>query len=207
MNERTDAPSGTPTSTPTGTPLAVLDFWFTPQGITNAADVSRRWFAKNPEFDREITSRFLALHEEAALGALQSWQGNADGCLGLILLLDQFPRNMFRDTPRAFATDAQARDVARLAVRQGFDHALEPQRRSFLYLPFEHSEDLADQETALRLMGALPGSDQPKSVYHWAKAHHAIIARFGRFPHRNAILGRQSTAEEAEFLTRPEVHF
>jgi uncharacterized protein (DUF924 family) len=185
----------------------VIQFWFSPSEITDTASVRRRWFVKDPAFDREIINRFLPLHDQAAAGALDDWLTEAESALALVLVLDQFPRNMFRDTPRAFATDSVARAAASHALAQGFDRSMEPDRRQFFYVPFEHSEALADQEISLRLTAEMPGADQPKSLYQWALAHHAIIARFGRFPHRNAILGRTSTTEELAFLARPGSHF
>jgi uncharacterized protein (DUF924 family) len=159
-----------------------------------------RWFQKDEAerraFDQEVRQRFLALHERAAAGELKAWEANADGALALLLLLDQFPRNMFRGTARAYATDADARAVAAAALLKGFDAQVAPDMRTFFYLPFEHSEDIADQERALALYKAAGDADDLK----WAELHADIIRRFGRFPHRNAALGRTTTAEEQKFL-------
>ena len=173
---------------------SVLEFWF-------RGDAERKeWFVKDPAFDDEIRNRFLALHEEAARGALAPWTGAPADCLALIILLDQFPRNMFRGTARAFSTDGLALAAARHAVEAGYDKPVGAVARTFFYLPFEHSEILADQETALRLFDG-------HSNYEWARKHWEIVRRFGRFPHRNAVLGRQSTPAEIEFLKEPGAGF
>ena len=169
-------------------PAAILDFW--------RAAGSKRWFEANEDFDREIRDRFLPAHEAAAAGKLTSWEETPEGALALLLLLDQFPRNMFRRTPRAFATDAQARDVTRRALARDFDQTFEPELRSFFYLPFMHSENLADQEYCVARYRALGNAEGIK----YAEVHRDAIARFGRFPHRNEILGRDSTAEEIAYL-------
>jgi uncharacterized protein (DUF924 family) len=162
----------------------------------------RDWFAKNPDFDAEIRARFGALWEHAAAGGLDSWKNAARSCLALVILLDQFPRNMFRGSARAFASDRLALEAARHAVASGYDRSVPPEERTFFYLPFEHSESLADQLRSCELMGSLgPQAER------WALAHRRIIERFGRFPHRNAILGRASTPEEVEFLEQPGSDF
>jgi uncharacterized protein (DUF924 family) len=155
----------------------------------------KKWFEKDAAFDDEIRRRFLALHEVAAAGKLTSWEASAEGALALLILLDQFPRNMFRGQARTFASDPLARAVASRAILNGFDGAF-PDMRGFFYLPFEHSEDLADQERGLTLYKAACDTDGLK----WAGVHADIIRRFGRFPHRNAVLGRVSTPEEEKFL-------
>ena len=154
-----------------------------------------RWFAKDEDFDARFRQRFLAAHEAAARGELQTWADAAEGALALLILLDQFPRNAFRGNARMFATDAHARAVARTAVAAGFDRQVEDELRNFFYLPFMHSEDLADQQYGETLAGGL-GEDAAK----WARIHREIIERFGRFPHRNALLGRETTREEQAFL-------
>ena len=154
-----------------------------------------RWFAKDDGFDAEFRRRFEAQHFAAARRELDAWAGSAEGSLGLCLLLDQFPRNVFRNTGHAFATDPLARWFARAALEAGHDQALEPALRPFIYLPFQHHEDLADQQKALSLFEAIPGGD-PK----WARHHLKVIERFGRFPHRNPALGRETTAAERAFL-------
>jgi len=186
------------------TPDEVLEFWF---GTPETADLEatrERWFRKDPIFDREIAQRFGNLMEQALRSELHDWAWQPGPALARILLLDQFTRNAFRDTPRAFAGDALALAAAREMVRSGQDLQLQPLRRVFAYLPFEHAEDLQAQEEALRLFGRLADEAPALSGYtDYARRHHEIIRRFGRFPHRNALLGRASTPEEAEFLKQP----
>lgn len=155
-----------------------------------------RWFNKDAAFDQQIRERFLTTYETAAAGGLSRWEETAQSVLALLILLDQFPRNMFRGEARAFATDPLARAVAAGAIVRGFDSQVPTELRGFFYLPFEHSEDLADQERCLALNKAAGDIDNLK----WAKIHADIIRRFGRFPHRNAALGRATTAEEQAFL-------
>jgi uncharacterized protein (DUF924 family) len=169
---------------------ALLDFWFDPASRPH-------WFDSTPAFDAQLHEHFGALYEVAAGGGLTGWRADGRGCLGLVLLLDQLPRNVFRDTPRAFATDAQARAVTRHALEMGFDQQLDEAQRLFLYLPLEHSEDLGDQDRSVALIGQLTSEPMWKD---YADKHRAVIARFGRFPHRNAVLGRESTPEERAFL-------
>jgi uncharacterized protein (DUF924 family) len=172
----------------------VLDFWF---GDTEAE--RPEWFRKDPQFDALIAARFGVTVERALQGALHEWDAVPEGALARVLLLDQFTRNIFRGTPRAFAGDVLALEAARAMVARGDDLALAPLRRQFVYLPFEHSEDMAMQRESLRLFGALSLGD----LETWAKKHAVIVERFGRFPHRNAVLGRESTPEEIEFLEQP----
>ncbi len=181
------------------TPVAdgILHFWF--QG--EAAD--RRWFAKDEAFDAEVRSRYGELIEEGIAGRLSGWKACAGDCLALIVLLDQLPRNAWRGSPRAFAGDAVALEAAREAIALGHDGAMCPAEKMFAYLPFEHSESLADQELACELMRSLEGFPETADAYRYALAHRGIIERFGRFPHRNAILGRASTPEELAFLREP----
>jgi uncharacterized protein (DUF924 family) len=153
------------------------------------------WFAKNPEFDARFRGRFVREHEAAARGELQHWQDTPDGALALVLLLDQFPRNAFRGTPRMYDTDALARQVARQAFEARFDREIAMELRKFFVLPFAHSEDLADQERSVAL-ARRTGADDLAHAEH----HRDIVRRFGRFPHRNAILGRESTPAESEYL-------
>ena len=163
--------------------------------------MNSRWFASNPEFDRLCQERFLTVHEDAVSGRLEDWKNAPRSCLALILLFDQFPRNMFRDTARAFATDSKALALSRHAIASGFDRLLSPPMRLFLYLPFEHSENLDDQFESRRLMRALVAeSPQLAEVQEYADQHFETIRRFGRFPGRNRALGRESTEEEIEFL-------
>jgi uncharacterized protein (DUF924 family) len=155
-----------------------------------------KWFAKDAAFDGEIRRRFLPTHEAAAAGKLANWEQTAESALALLILLDQFPRNMFRGQARAFATDALAMAVTANAIIHGFDAQVPPELRAFFYVVFEHSENLADQEHGIALYKAAGDTDGLK----WAELHADIIRRFGRFPHRNAALGRKTTPEEQAFL-------
>jgi uncharacterized protein (DUF924 family) len=155
-----------------------------------------RWFNKDAAFDGGIRARFLETHEAAATGRLDDWEMTAEGTLGLLILLDQFPRNMFRGSARSFATDALALGIARRAVARGFDHKVDHTMRGFFYLPFQHSEQLSDQERGVELY---KGVNDPGGL-KWAEIHADIIRRFGRFPHRNKVLGRATTAAEQKFL-------
>lgn len=188
-------------------PRDILDFWFPPDQAPDYAAMVAKWFAKDDDFDREISRRFRDTYERAAAGDLDAWREHAEGCLALVIILDQFPRNMFRGAPRAFATDDLARAIADHAIERGLDRELHDRGRQFLYLPFEHSEDLADQERCLALMKTLPGWQAENSAYDWARRHRDVIVRFGRFPHRNAVLGRTNTPEEERFLTEPGSSF
>jgi uncharacterized protein (DUF924 family) len=170
------------------TPAEVLAFW--------TAAGPEKWFRKDAAFDAAITARFLPAHEAAAAGALSAWETSAEGALALLILLDQFPRNMFRDNARAFASDTQARAVADRAIARGFDRDVAPELRGFFYLPFMHSENAADQRRSLGLASA-SGDDR---LADYARIHADIIRRFGRFPHRNALLGRKTSPEEHAFL-------
>lgn len=154
------------------------------------------WFGKDELFDARCRNGFLSTHEPAARGDFTGWESSADGALAVVLLLDQFPRNMFRGTRRAFATDALARKVADRAIERGHDAEVEPELRPFFYLPFMHSEDLGDQERCIALCTGAGLDDNLK----YAIGHRDIIARFGRFPHRNAVLGRDTTEAERKFL-------
>ena len=155
-----------------------------------------RWFNKDTAFDEEIRQRFLDTYEDAAAGEFSDWEQSAQGALALLILLDQFPRNMFRGEARAFATDPLARAIAAGAIIRGFDGQVPAELRVFFYLPFEHSEELADQERGIAFFKAIGDDENLK----WAELHADIIRRFGRFPHRNAILGRATTPEEQGFL-------
>jgi uncharacterized protein (DUF924 family) len=156
----------------------------------------KSWFRKSKAFDAQIRERFEALHHAAARGELDGWADTPEGALALLLLLDQFPRNMFRGSPHAFATDPLARKVARAAVDRGFDAEVEPALRQFFYLPFEHSEHLEDQDRGVDLCAQSGDADLAK----WARLHRDIIVRFGRFPHRNGSLGRTTSEAEQSFL-------
>jgi uncharacterized protein (DUF924 family) len=181
----------------------VLEFWF--GGSDGYGKRHKRWFEKNPAFDAEVTERFLSLYEELARDT--RWLGDARHCLARILVLDQFPRQMFRGTPRAFASDPLALQAARHALEQSYDTGRLPVERLFFYLPFEHSESLTDQELACELMAPLAKFPETDDVLRYAIAHRDVIRRFGRFPHRNTILGRASTPEELEFLKTPGSSF
>ncbi len=190
------------------TPVDVLDFWFGAPGSREFGRPRKRWFKKNPAFDEEIRRRFLSALEDAAAGRLDGWAAQPEGLLALIVLLDQFPRNLFRNQPRAFATDSLALDLAQQAVKQGFDGRLLPLQRVFAYLPYEHSEDLAMQDRSVTLFAGLAEGREGFGAYlDYAEKHRAVIRRFGRFPHRNAILGRASTPEEIEYLAQPGAGF
>ncbi len=169
-------------------PEAVLEFW------RSAGE--DKWFEKSAAFDDDIRARFLATYEAAAAGKLADWEQTADGALALTIVLDQFPRNMFRNDAHTYAADPLARAVAARALDRGFDRDVPAIDRQFFYLPFEHSETLADQDRCCALFAATGDADKLK----WAKAHADIIRRFGRFPHRNVMLGRATTPEEQAFL-------
>ncbi|KAA5605825.1 DUF924 domain-containing protein [Roseospira marina] len=182
---------------------ALLDFWFGAPGTPEHGTFRDLWFARSDAFDAQLRDRFGALYARAKAGDLNGWAATPHGALALILLLDQVPRNIHRGTPAAFATDAQALDVAKQALRDGHDQALAPMERLFLYMPFQHSEDGVEQERSLALYERLGIEDAQKS----ADRHHEIVARFGRFPHRNAVLGRETTEEERAFLQEPNSSF
>ncbi len=185
----------------------ILAFWFGKPDEVDYRKPRKVWFIKNPEFDKEVRSRFLSDYEQAAAGQLDDWKATPQSCLALIILLDQFSRNMFRGQPQAFATDPQALSYAKYAVAQGFDKQLLPLQRWFIYLPFEHSENLADQHQCIELHSTLKDYPECASGIDYAYRHLKIIERFGRFPHRNQILGRETTPEEAEFLKQPGSSF
>ncbi len=191
---------------------AVLDFWFGPSSDPGHGGTRPAWFRKDPAFDAQIAERFGTLIERALAGELDGW-GREDGAaegeraratLARVIVLDQFTRNVFRGTARAFAGDAMALQGARALVASGLDRTLSGVQRQFAYLPFEHAEDLAHQRTAVQLFEQL-ARDEPAlaGLHEWAQKHHDIVARFGRFPHRNAALGRASSAEEEAFLREP----
>lgn len=175
------------------TPDEVIRFWIDEVGEAG-------WFVSEPALDQRIRDRFTAAWDAALAGLLSDWCATAEGALAFLILTDQFPRNMFRGDARAFATDGLARDAGRVAIARGFDLATDPQCRVFFYLPFEHSEDMADQHWSVALMEERMPEEQDGYPLH-ARAHRAIIAKFGRFPFRNAALGRATTAEEQVFLS------
>ena len=190
-------------------PLAaqVLAFWFGEPGSPERGRSRREWFAKDADLDAQIRRRFLALHASAALGECDRWAGEPPGLLALIVVLDQFSRNLYRDDPRAFAQDERALSAARLMVERRWDESLLPVERLFAYLPFEHAEDLAEQDRCVALMGALEAFEETRGMVTWAEKHRVIVRRFGRFPHRNEALGRESTPEETAFLQEPGSRF
>ncbi|MDB5522841.1 MAG: hypothetical protein JWM58_604 [Rhizobium sp.] len=167
----------------------VLDFWF-------SETVEAHWFESDPEIDRQIAERFGDLQRQASAGELSGWMKNAESALALVILLDQFPRNMFRGSPRAFASDDLAREVSRVAIANAFDQQRSTTERAFFYLPLMHSEDLIDQTECVRLYRRL----NDENGLDYAIQHHDIIARFGRFPHRNKVIGRENSEAELEFL-------
>ena len=178
----------------------ILHFWFGQPDEPNYGKQRSFWFTKKSDFDQEVRTHFLKNYEQAVAGQLDHWQKSPKSCLALILLLDQFPRNMFRGTAQAFATDPQALSAAQHAVANGFDQQLLTVERWFIYLPFEHSENLEHQNQCVELFATLSNDPDSAATLDYALRHRSVIERFGRFPHRNEILGRATTPEEAEFL-------
>jgi uncharacterized protein (DUF924 family) len=190
------------------TPDDVLEFWFG-DALASSENLNARvelWFSKNEEFDREIQRRFGSLPEQAARREMDEWRGHAASALALTLVLDQFPRNLFRNHARAFAFDPAAREVALSAIARGFDQTLHPLQAVFFYLPLEHAEDIELQEKGVQLFGPLiaraPEELRPmlENFASYARRHRDLIRMFGRFPHRNKILGRPSTPAEVAYL-------
>ncbi len=171
---------------------SVLKFWF-------EDSEPKDWFMKSDDFDEKVRQILGPLYEKAKTGHLDAWSKTPKGSVALCILLDQVPRNIFRGSPESFATDSKALALSKAALEKGFEKDLSQDEKSFLLLPLEHSEDLADQERSVELF-KIHGSE---SGYDYAIRHLEIVARFGRFPHRNAVLGRENTEEEAEFLTKP----
>ena len=190
----------------------VVAFWFGEPAQRALGRPREAWFRKDPAFDEAIRARFGALVDEALAGGLADWgerddRGDDDGALALLLVCDQFPRNLFRGDARAFSLDARALALARRLVAAGRDARSRPVERAFVYLPFEHSESLADQRESVRLFGSLRGDPDAGGYLDWAVRHLDVIERFGRFPHRNDVLGRASTAQELAFLALPGARF
>ena len=193
----------------------LLSYWFgdDPDDGTVAERQAALWWGHDPETDVHLRERFGTAVAAAAAGSLDRWADSPRGCLALILLLDQLPRAIHRGTPEAFAQDARCRQIAAQGLERGTDRSVRPIERVFLYLPFEHSEDFADQERSVDLFRKLAASvpDDQQAAFgnflDYAKRHRDVIARFGRFPHRNAILGRESTPEETAFLEQPDSSF
>jgi len=174
-------------------PTDILDFWF-------AEAMRSKWFASTPQLDAEIKEQFEPIWEAAFRGELDDWLNSADGCLALTIILDQLPLNMFRGTAKSFASEAKSRDIARHAIDQGFDMQIDPTRLAFLYMPFMHSENLADQDLSVALFEAAGLENNLR----FAKHHRELVRRFGRFPHRNAILDRANTPQEIDYLNSKE---
>ena len=185
----------------------VLDFWFGREGEPGYGEFREAWFRKDPGFDEKVRERFVDLYERAAAGELDCWRDDARSCLALVICLDQFPRNMFRGDGRTHATDAEALETARYAVERALDRELPPFQRMFLYMPFMHSESVEDQRRSVELFERLAEEPGAPDVTSYAVGHKEIVERFGRFPHRNGILGRETTTEEAEFLEGPNSSF
>ena len=194
----------------------ILDFWFGPRTSATYGQSRPEWFGKNASFDAEIRARFGGAIETALAGGFPDWidrreesrpSSSPRAALARVLLLDQFTRNIFRDSPRAFAGDRLALATAEAAIARGDDFALIPVERRFLYLPFEHSEDLATQERGIALYTRLRDETGDADPFLWAEKHAVVIRRFGRFPHRNAVLGRESTPEETAYLAGPGSRF
>jgi len=177
----------------------ILNFWFEDLDLTREREKRDLWFKSTPEFDQAIRDNFLTAYEDAAAGQLDEMMRSRESCLALILILDQFSRNLFRNNPQAFAVDSKAREIARHALDNGFDQDLSEFVKIFFYLPFEHSEELADQVLSVKLFSSMASERTVEA----AIGHHDAIARFGRFPHRNAVLGRENTREEEEYLKDP----
>ena len=174
-------------------PAEVIDLWFSPE-------TQKLWFASTPAFDAELRERFEATWQAARDGELGHWEDTAASALALVIVLDQFPLNMYRGLPLAFSTEAASRAVAARALARGLDERLDEAQKPFLYLPYMHSEDLADQDRSVELFERAGLTDGLK----WARHHREIVRRFGRFPHRNAILGRESTRAELDWLAGEE---
>lgn len=188
----------------------ILAFWFgrpEDDGYGGHGAPREAWWQKDPAFDAQIRSRYLDHYRRAHAGELEAMAQTPEGALALILMLDQFPRNMFRGKPETYASDEQARKLAREALALGFDKAVPPVWRWFYYLPFEHSEILADQDLSVSLFEAQPDHTGKDQTIASSLRHREIVARFGRFPHRNQILGRDSTPQETEFLKQPNSSF
>lgn len=174
-------------------PAGIIEFWF-------SSRLRPLWFASTPALDEEIRARFEVVWQRAGGGAYEAWRETSTGCLALILVFDQFPLNMYRGDARSFSTESQALKTARHGLNHRFHRALTEDQQVFFYMPFMHSEDMADQDLSVELFRAL---GRPENL-RFAEHHRGIVARFGRFPHRNAILGRESSAEERAYLASPE---
>ncbi|WP_035990337.1 DUF924 family protein [Leptolyngbya sp. KIOST-1] len=188
----------------------ILRFWFGDPAEPNGEYGQQRqvWFKKDPAFDAAIRQRFLAEVERAMAGGLEGWRSQPRSCLALVLLLDQFPRNLFRGEAKSFGGDRAALATASYALENGYDQQVLPVERIFFYLPLEHSENLANQDRCVELVQVLHAAHPEfDSTLDYALRHREVIQRFGRFPHRNEVLGRETTPEEAEFLQQPGSRF
>ena len=174
-------------------PKDILDFWFTDE-------MRAKWFASTPPLDATIRDQYEHVWEAAMRGELGDWLGSADGCLAVVIILDQLPLNMFRGTTKSFSSEAKSREIALHAIDAGYDKQIDPTRLAFLYMPFMHSENLTDQDLSVQLFTAAGLENNRRFAQH----HREIVRRFGRFPHRNAILGRVSTAQELAYLDSKE---
>ncbi len=191
----------------TVSPQDVLDFWFGPAGSEEYGKPREAWFVKDDGFDEEIRARFGAAVEAAIDGGFEDWRDSFEGSLALVILLDQFPRNLFRGSPRSFAGDPRAREVASQAIEREFHLSASSVEVVFYLLPFEHSEDMADQERSLVLFNELPESPEKANWLLYAQKHYDVVEKYGRFPHRNAVLGRENTPEEDDYLAQPDAGF
>lgn len=187
-------------------PGEVLNFWFGREGEEGYGEFREAWFQKDQEFDEQVRGRFLEDYERAARGEYDRWREEPESRLALVILLDQFPRNLFRGDPRTHATDDKALVISNKALQKGLDRELLTFQRHFLYMPFMHSEDLENQRRSVALFRELADEGSP-DVTEYAEGHRDIVERFGRFPHRNEVLGRRTTPEEAEFLEQPGSSF
>lgn len=189
-------------------PADVVDFWFGAPDSPERSRFREAWFKVDPAFDDEIRRRFLPVWQTLHAGGLEHWRATPADALAYVIVADQFPRNCFRATASAFASDAQALAAATELVEVGDDHKLTPLQRCFVYLPFEHAESMAMQDRSVQRFGALAAAHpEMASVFDYARRHREVIKRYGRFPHRNAALGRESTPEERVFLTEPGSSF
>ncbi len=188
-------------------PADVLDFWFGPPGSEEHGKPREAWFVKDDVFDEDIRTRFGAAVEAAIIGGFEDWRDSFEGSLALVILLDQFPRNLFRGSRRSFAGDARAREVASGAIERKFHETASSVQVVFYFLPFEHSEDLADQERCMALFNNLPASPEKENWLLYAQKHYDVIEKYGRFPHRNVVLGRENTPAEDDYLAQPDAGF
>jgi len=174
-------------------PKEIVEYWFSDR-------VKKQWFASTPELDKEIEEKYKAIWEKASLGELDDWGDDSEGCLALLIILDQFPLNIFRGQPKSFGTERKSVEIARNAINLELDQKIEKEKRAFIYMPFMHSEDLKEQDISVKLFR----DNKLNENIRFAEHHREIIRRFGRFPHRNVIIGRESTEEEIRYLASEE---